>query len=53
MFKVLDQKERAVAIGQAEVDKACKMFQSAAAAAESAQVRRHHHKPQRGFQTGV
>ncbi|XP_044218160.1 MAR-binding filament-like protein 1-1 isoform X1 [Thunnus albacares] len=37
MFKVLDQKERAVAIGQAEVDKACKMFQSAAAAAESAQ----------------
>ncbi|KAM7392133.1 hypothetical protein PAMP_022766 [Pampus punctatissimus] len=35
MSKVLDQKERAVAIGQVEVDKASKMLESAAAAAES------------------
>lgn len=44
MFKVLDQKERAVAIGQAEVEKVSKMFQSATAAAESTLVRRHHRK---------
>ncbi|XP_044053326.1 uncharacterized protein LOC122876738 isoform X2 [Siniperca chuatsi] len=35
MHMVLDQKEHAVAIGQAEVDKATQQFQSAAAAADS------------------
>lgn len=39
MSNVLDQKERAVNIGQAEVDKATKQFQSAAAAADSTLVR--------------
>ncbi|GAA6218834.1 uncharacterized protein LOC122876738 isoform X2 [Lates japonicus] len=33
--QVLDQKEHAVAVGQVEVDKATKMFQSAAAATDS------------------
>ncbi|XP_045892129.1 uncharacterized protein LOC123961062 isoform X2 [Micropterus dolomieu] len=35
MYKVLDQKAHAVAVGQAEVDKATQKFQSAAAAADS------------------
>ncbi|XP_038558413.1 myosin-16-like isoform X2 [Micropterus salmoides] len=35
MYKILDQKAHAVAVGQAEVDKATQKFQSAAAAADS------------------
>ncbi len=44
MYKVLDQKEHAVATGQAEVDKANQQLQSAAAAADSTLVRLHCHK---------
>lgn len=45
MYKILDQKEHAVTIGQAEVDKATQQLQSAAAAADSTLVRLRRHKP--------
>lgn len=38
MFKVLDEKEHAVSIGQMELNRANKTFQWAAAAAESTVV---------------
>lgn len=42
MYRVLDQKERAVAIGQAEVDRATQQLQLAAAATDSMLVRLHY-----------
>ena len=44
MRNVLEEKEKAVAIGQAKMDEVTKQFQSATAAADSTLVRLLHHK---------